>query len=680
MLKNRHTSTHPLITIAFVWILFLFPLHKLFAGDLLLNPACQALLTDPEKGLVSTPLDNYDYSYADRNANAIMNALKRLGKNQDLLLPEGSYYVNPILIARTISDCTIAGAGIKKTVLKRSGFSWDNNTQGDCPLRTEVFITDNVNGLELLDMTIDGNCHHIAISGYGTWNTSNGSYSNGLPQFPTYISDNDYRSSGGSVVNICLSKKIKFENIEFKNAYRWCILLGKVNDFTMRNCIIDTGNLSTEFKGHFDPSPNNTVMHMHTSQDGLHLVNVSNALIEYNDIHSEDSAIAVELNPAWNWGGYDITENIVIKNNYISTASPEDAGKLLNDDDVIYGTGLANAWTGQSAVDIFYNENWDIPGNTHYRGQDYFRNIEIKENAFEGVRQGVRCGFFIGATLGHFNHRIYNLVIKDHEPSFLAGRNRNEPAGIRSVTKNTYAGSWNLSGGAGIAVRYTDSLIVSNNVVERVSGGLGLSIENVSRFELTNNKINDISGTQLGDLGTSWVGGEGIRINNKYLQNDPNWKNNYFDAGHFLVENNHIGQVETAKITVVSTGNGIVKLNRNYDMNGTRLCELDDGISKNNTQNIDWGDCNGTGISATNSNPIFNFFPNPVRNYLYIYSQTPVKENTHIKILNIKGEKIFAGQLIPGINVISTKQLSSGVYILAGGNNIQQTHYRFIKK
>ena len=37
----------------------------------------------------------------------------------------------------------------------------------------------------------------------------------------------------------------------------------------------------------------------------------------------------------------------------INTYLPE----LMNDDDEIYGTNLADEWIGQSAVDIFYNEN-----------------------------------------------------------------------------------------------------------------------------------------------------------------------------------------------------------------------------------------------------------------------------------------------------------------------------------
>jgi hypothetical protein len=658
---------------------FLFR-QTLCARDLQLNEACQALLSNPETGLVSTSLDDYDYTYAERNANAIMNALKRLAKNQDLLLPEGTFYVNTILVAKTISGCTVAGAGLEKTTLKHAGLSWDNNTQGDCPLRTEVFMAENVNGFELVDMTIDGNCHHMAISGYGKWNTQTGSYSDGLPQFPTYISNDGFTASSGSVINIRLSKNILFDNVAFKNGFRWCVFLGKINGFTMRNCILDTGNLSTEFKGHFDAAPNNTVMHMHTSQDGLHLVNVSNALIENNDIHSEDSAIAVELNPAWDWGGYDEVENIIIRNNYISTASPTDPEKLLNDADAIYGTGLADVWVGQSAVDIFYNEHWDVAGKQLYKGENGFRNIEIKENAFEGVRQGVRCGFFIGATLGHFNHRIFNLTIKDQEPSFLAGRDRNKPAGIRNVRKNTYPG-YNLSGGAGIAVRYTDSLVITNNVIEDVSGGLGISIENVTHFTLTSNRIDNVSGKQLGDLSlgaaSAWTGGEGIRVYNYQRAEDANWKNGRFDAGYFLIKDNRIGKVETTRLAVLSTQNGIVPLNNNYDLNGTNLCLLEDGINESNTSGIDWGDCNELLLPSTPADP-FVFYPNPVKNDLFLIPQPAI--DTNIEIVDLTGKKLFERQLNSVTNVISVQRLSPGVYLLLIKELAKQKQYKLIKK
>jgi hypothetical protein len=387
---------------------------------------------------------------------------------------------------------------------------------------------------------------------------------------------------------------------------------------------------------------------------------VSNALIEYNDIHSEDSAIAIELNPAWNWGGYDIVENVVIKNNYVSTASPTDPDKLMNDDDLIYGTGLADAWIGQSAVDIFYNENFDSSGSKAYDGRTFFRNIEIKENAFENVRQGVRCGFFIGASLGHLKHRIYNLTIKDHEPSFLAGRNKDKSAGIRNVTKNTYPDSWNKSGGAGIAIRYTDSLVISNNHIENCSGGLGVSIENVTRFTVVNNRIDKISGKQLGDLGSNWAGGEGIRVNNRYLLEDPNLENGCFNARYFLIEDNYIGQVETTKIAVISTKNGIVKLDENYDLSGVSLCSIENSIYKSNVSDIDWG-CTSNIINSK-----FNYALYPgdvVYNDLLIELST-IATNVSVSIFDLYGKKILSQNLDNGMNRIPMRRLSSGVYLL----------------
>lgn len=667
--------------IVILFILCLTISFRISAQNLNLNEKCQAILSNPETGLVASDAGSYDYTYADRNATAIMNALKRLSKNQDLLLPEGTYYVNTILVAKTIKGSTIAGTGIGKTTLVRAGFSWDNNTQGDCTLRTEIFLAENMDGFELRDMTLDGNGHHMAISGYGKWNTQTGGYSDGLPQFPTYTTNDDFSESSGSLVTVRLSDNITFENTEFKNGYRWCLLLGKVNGFTMRNSIIDTGNLSTEFKGHFDPAPNNTVMHMHTSQDGLHMVNVSNALVEFNDIHSEDSAIAIEFNPAWNWGGYDIVENVIIKNNYVSTISPSSPGKLMSDEDLIYGTGLANEWMGQSAVDIFYNENFDSSGNTYYDGKTYFRNIEIRENAFENVRQGVRCGFFIGATLGHFNHRIYNLIIKDHEPSFWAGKDKNKPAGIRNVFKNTHSNSWNKSGGAGIAVRYTDLLSVSNNQIENCIGGLGISIENVTHFSIVSNRIDQVSGKQLGDLGSDWTGGEGIRINNRYLTKDPNLEDGRFNAGYFLVKGNYIGEVETTKIAVLTTKNGIINLNENYDLDGIPLCALDNGIYKANVSDIDWGNGCGSSIEESDIASDFTLVPGTI-----------VSEDLKIKLLQIltgdiianlfslNGEKLYSCYLKTEITPIPMSAYPQGIYLLTIGEQNKNKLIKIIKQ
>jgi hypothetical protein len=667
-----------------VFLIFLSILlsYSIFSQELNLNERCQALLSNPETGMVPSVDGTFDAAVAERNTKAITTALSRLGKTQDLLLPEGIYYVTTILVPKTIRDCTIAGAGIGTTTLIRTPFSWDNNTQGDCPLRTEVFLAEYVTGFELRDMTLDGSSQFMAISGYGQWNTATGEFSNGLPQFPTYKTNDSYTASAGSLVSIRLSNDIAFEGVEFKNGYGWCILLGKINGFTMRNSIIDTGNLSTEFKGHFNAPPNNQVMHMHTSQDGLHMVNVSNVLIEYNDIHSEDSAIAIEFNPSWNWGGYDIVENVVVRNNYVSTISPSDPEKLMNDDDVLYGTGLADAWMGQSAVDIFYNEHFDAQGTSYYDGRTYFRNIEISENAFENVRQGVRCGFFIGASLGHFNHRIFNLTIKNNTPEYRAGRNKDRPAGIRNVFKNTHANSWNKSGGAGIAVRYTDSLTISNNHIENCVGGLGISIENVTDFTIVNNYIDKISGKSLGDLGSQWNGGEGIRINNRYLTSDPNMDKGYFNAGYFRVEGNRIGEVETTKIAVLTTKNGAIKLDANHDLNGIALCALENGIYRANVTGIDWGGECSTSVGGISGNqPDFILHPgNLVSGDLIIEPAQPIAENAMVDLFNMQGKNIYTNILSAGSTLVPMHHLSNGIYLLSVDGQKEKQLIKIIKQ
>jgi len=529
--------------------------------------------------LVSTTLNNFSYTYADRNTTAIASALSILTPGQDLQLPTGIYDVATIQIPSSLTGLTIAGTGINTTTLRRKAITWDNNSQGGCPLRTEIFRVQYIQSFEISNITLDGNCHQMAICGYGQFNTSTGQIISGTPQFPTYSNS----ESSGCVVNIILSNDINFNNVDFQNGYGWCVYLGKINGFHMQNSIIDTGNLSTEFKGHRNPAPNNVVMHAHTSQDGLHMVNVSNAVIEYNDIHSEDSGIAIELNPLWNWGGYDVSQNIIIRNNYISTASPTDPTKLMNDADIIYGTGLANTWIGQSAVDIFYNDAFDPQGLISMGGQQgTFRNIEVSKNALVGVRQGVRCGFFLGGGANNSEntkHRVYNLRIKDNNSNYLAGRSINQQAGIRNVTKNDIATSWNLNGGAGIAVRHSDSILVSNNVIQDCEGGLGVSIQEVSKFYILDNKIDNIVGT---DLGNNWAGGEGIRV-----YNDPATGQYY--ASDFLIQGNKIGAVATTKIAVINTKNGVVRLTENYNLSNLNLFQISNGINAQNTSNIDWG-------------------------------------------------------------------------------------------
>jgi len=561
--------------------LSVFQVNNAFS-QLKLNDKSQAILNDPITGLVSTTMEDRSYLNAERNATAITTALSHLSKGQDLQLPEGVYDVTTIQVPETLNRCTITGMGIWKTVLRRKAFAWDNNSQGTCPLNTEIFRVQNIQNFELSNMTLDGNCHQIAICGYGQFDQTTGKILSKTPQFPAYS------QSSGSVLNITLCKNIRIDNVCFQNGYGWCVTLVAIDGFLMRNSIIDTGNLSTNFKGHRNHAPNNKVMHVHSSQDGLHMVNVCNAIIEFNDIHSEDSAIAIELNPLWNGGSYNKSENIIIKNNFVSTSSPTDPAKLMNDDDIIFGTGLTNEWVGQSSVDIFYNDRFDPKGQVHMSGkQGAFRDIEISQNSFEGVRQGVRCGFFLGGGANNcenVNHRFYNLRIIDNSPKYLAGRDKNKPAGIRNVTKDTI--SWNLNGGAGIAVRHTDSVIVNNNLIQNCIGGLGISIQDVTRFKILDNQMDNIVGTQLGN---GWSGGEGIRVYND-LDYTHDSLNGQFNAYNFLIKGNKIGYITTNKIAIINTKNGIAKCNENFDLSGSKIIDMKKDVNAQNTSNIDWGD------------------------------------------------------------------------------------------
>ncbi|WP_321438424.1 T9SS type A sorting domain-containing protein [uncultured Bacteroides sp.] len=651
------------ITLVFIFV----SLTNNAFSQLILNDKCQAILSNPTTGLVPTTLDDFSYTNAERNAKAITTALSRLSKGQDLKLPEGVYDVTTIQVPTTLNGCIIAGIGMNKTILRRKAFSWDNNTQGDCPMRTEVFRVQDIQDFELCDMTIDGNCHQMAISGYGQFSTTTGKILTGTPQFPAYTNG----ESSGPVVNITLSKSIKFSNVDFKNGYGWCILLGKIDGFQMQNCIIDTGNLSTEFKGHRNLAPNDVVIHAHTSQDGLHMVNVSNAVIEFNDIHSEDSAIAIELNPLWNWGGYDISENIAVRNNYVSTASPTDPAKLLNDDDIIYGTGLANTWVGQSAVDIFYNDAFDTQGKVSMGGENStFRNIEISQNAFEGVRQGVRCGFFLGGGQNNAEsiyHRIYNLMIKDNNPNFLAGRNKDKPAGILNVTKNEISTSWNLNGGAGIAVRHVDSLIVSNNEIRNCKGGLGISIQDVTRFNIVDNRIDNIIGTQLG---SNWTGGEGIRVyNNLDYRSDP--LKGQSDAVNFLIKDNKIGTVATTKIAIINTKNGVARLDENFDLSSVSLCEIANGINTQNVSNIDLGGSLSSGIKEQLVLSDYKTYPNPVKDNLYIWSYNNIP--TSYVLFDSLGRPLYKCRSNANQIVIPMDNFPPNLYFVRAFNNTNIT-------
>ena len=140
--------------------------YNLVFGDesgLTLNKQCQEIM----KKLWPTSLEDYNFKNVKHNTDLILSALQLLKNGEDLLLPEGVFDVESILLPRTLNKNQIVGSGLGKTILRRGGFAWNNNNQGDCPLRTEVFVLNKLNNIGIANMTIDGTCHHVAVCGYG---------------------------------------------------------------------------------------------------------------------------------------------------------------------------------------------------------------------------------------------------------------------------------------------------------------------------------------------------------------------------------------------------------------------------------------------------------------------------------------------------------------------------------
>jgi hypothetical protein len=545
-----------------------------------LNPAnssvTAAVLPSQTVPLVATTEADLSYTHAQKNTQLLQQALDGMKQGGTLNLPAGVFDIETVVIPAGAKNVTLNGAGIDATVLRRKSIYWDNSKQGDCPYFTEIFVAESVQNLLFQNLAIDGNSHRMGIKGYGTFD-SYGQITSGTPQFPRYTKD----TSSGAVIRIALSKGVRFLRVRVANGYRWAMNMGKVDGLEFLEGAIDTGNLSSDFKGHFDPAPRNGVQHAHTSQDGLHMINVSNAVIGYNDIHAEDSAIAVENNPGWDWGGFELTNQVRIHNNFISGGNPIEPSKVMTDP-ALYGTGLVSEYTGQGAVDIFYNESWDASGTTRFAGAEgaRIRNITVEQNRMTRLRYGVRSGIFLGGGsfhAAHFNHRIYNLSVVNNNPSFLAGRHRNQQAGIFDISK-AKIDSYNQTGGVGVMVHNTDMLLVDNNVIQNVSGGIGMSLVNTSRFSITNNHVDGISGTQVGN-GSSVIydGGESLRIwNAPKLAGDPFTRNTRFLAENSKVQFNRFGHSATPyKISVYNTEYVRFWLSENYSMTpGETLCKL----------------------------------------------------------------------------------------------------------
>jgi hypothetical protein len=97
-----------------------------------------------------------------------------------------------------------------------------------------------------------------------------------------------------------------------------------------------------DFQLHRDPG--NVIEHVHSSQDGLHLVNVVDGRIFRNDIWAQDSGIAVEANPLWDWmvfegttAGNSGSRNIMIEQNFVQTNRGSGVGKSALTDANLYG-------------------------------------------------------------------------------------------------------------------------------------------------------------------------------------------------------------------------------------------------------------------------------------------------------------------------------------------------------
>lgn len=496
---------------------------------------------------------------ANRNAAVIQRAIDGTPDGGTITLPEGQFVVETVFV-RGKKGLTIRGQGRDRTTLRRAGFAWDNDAQGDCPQTTEVLWCETCDGLTLRGLTLDGSAHHMAIKGPGTFGPD-GSISSGTPQFPRFT------RLSGTVLLVQLAENVTIENVSLRHGYRWAAFIGQVKGFTFTRNVIDTGKLSTEFKGHWDGPRGQGVQHVHTSQDGLHMINVVQARVLHNTIHAEDSAIAVEANPDWQWWTFagetaanTGTRDVQIGSNFLRTNSPDRANGLMTDRDGIYGTGLAERWVGQGGVDIFYMANWDPRGDVAAVGDAArIQDVVIFRNAIENCRYGVRAGFFMGAD--DFNsdvsrHRVRGLTVKEHRPPHKAGCHDEREAGIRRITRNDLPGSWNRTGGVAVAVRNTDGLTVQDNDITDVKGGIGIEVIRTTAFALVGNTIRDVSGTKLAADGR-WDGGEGIRVwNAPEDRSDPNHRHGRYDAGGFEIARNTISNVASYGIFITNTRNG----------------------------------------------------------------------------------------------------------------------------
>lgn len=482
---------------------------------------------------------------ADANTRVIQAAIDAAAAGDTVALPPGSFLVRTIVI-RNKKDLSFKGAGAGRTILRRHAERWDNDIQGVFPGLGILHVTE-VAGLELSGITFDGNARHMEIKGRGDFGPDR-TIRSGTPQFP----ECDPAGPQSHTMAIERSVDVRIHHNGFRDGFRWCVSIGQVKGLEFRDNTIVTGRLYGAWRGHAD-SPGG-LLHCHQSQDGLHLTNVVDATIQWNTIRSEDSGIAIEANPAWDWFRFPGesepnlgSRDVRVRNNDIATNSDAHTEPLIT------GGGLVDRWVGQGCVDIFYNEKWDVEGRIRRSGpQALLRDITVAENRLSQARHGVRAGIFRNANIANAaspNHRIQGLAIVDNHPRVKAGACRGAAGGITRITKDDlHPDAAARHGGVAVLIHHADEVRIENNGITDVRGGTGIKLVDVTRFKVCGNRIANIQGTCLADEG-NWDGGEGIRV-----WNEPSQP--VYDAGGFEIADNRIDDTAGYAIFVTDTANG----------------------------------------------------------------------------------------------------------------------------
>jgi hypothetical protein len=486
-----------------------------------------------------------DVGAAAANTRVIQQAIDA-AKDGDTVVVPGGHYVVETLVIQGKKDFVLRGKGRDATTLIRQAMSWDNDVNGICP-GIGVLLVKEVHGFELADMALDGNAPRMAIKGRGRFG-EDGRIVAGTPQFPECHPE-------GTAVNgvaVVRSTDVNVHDMAFRDGFRWCVHFGQVKRLSFVGNVINTGRLYGFWNGHADEPGG--VVHCHTSQDGLHLVNVVDATIQWNTIRSEDSAVAIEANPAWDWYAFPGdreknlgTRDIRVLNNELTTNSDAHRG------DIVRGRGLGDAWIGQGCVDIFYNEHWDIEGKSRRSGRTaLIRDVTVSGNRLADARHGVRAGIFRNAGPRDASspaHRIQGLVVEGNATSARAGVQRNAPGGMERIMKDfRQPDIVARHGGVAVLVHHADEVRISGNTIANVTGGTGIELVDVTRFRIVGNQIRNVRGTSLADA-LRWDGGEGIRV-----WNPPGPA---FDAAGFEIINNRISDTASYAIFMANTANGI---------------------------------------------------------------------------------------------------------------------------